>query len=107
MPGMLMLLLLLLLLLLLWLAHGYSAADDEPSPRPTSSPTNFPTPAASQKKAPAPSQLLSSSLTPHQRLQAFAYNPPAQQLRQPIEYRPSARASGLKKTTAATSNAGK
>lgn len=72
------------------------AVDNQPSARRTPSPT----PAPFQAAAPAPS--LSGPLTPHQRLQAFAYTPPSQHAAQAIEYGPSARASGLRKSSAAS-----
>lgn len=78
-----------------------SPVDHQPSPRRSRSPS----PASFQ--ASAPSLPMASSLTPHQRLQAFAYNPSGQHPVQPVEYRPSARASGLKKSAAASRSAGR
>jgi 5'-3' exonuclease len=74
--------------------HCLSAVTDESPPCRTPSPT----PASSQ--AVAPSQSF-ATVTPQQRLQAFAYNPSVQHAAQPLGYKPSARASGLKKTTPA------
>ena len=87
------------LMLLLWFVHFGRAVNGEPSACRAPSPTPTPAP-------PTQPSLPLDSLPLLQRLQSLAYVPPAQRAPQPIEYGPSARASGLKKSTAASSKSG-